>query len=262
MTPRQLTVCFAASLALSACATRPPASDKDATEEYEQTNDPLEPTNRALYNFSDKLDKYTLKPVSEGYTAVVPSPVRNGLHNAFGNLSTPVTLVDDITQGNGKRAAATFWRFAINTTLGGLGLVDVAKQLGVPAHDTDFGITLALWGVPSGPYLFLPFLGPSSPRAAVGYGADIAANPFTFAPRDHGLLTFNAARGAVSAVDERARFAGDLDHIKAGALDPYATFRSLYRQNLESQIKAAQEDRTGVTVPGGGQPGNPAPAKP
>jgi len=114
---------FTAVMALSACATRPPATDRDATAEYEQTNDPLEPTNRFFYDVNDKLDRYTLKPAAEAYVYVVPAPVRTGVHNVLTNLSSPVLLVDDASQGNPRRAGDTFMRFVINSTAGGLGIL-------------------------------------------------------------------------------------------------------------------------------------------
>ncbi len=234
---------FAAALALSACATRPPASDAAATADFEQTNDPLEPTNRFFYRVNNTLDTYTLKPAAQAYVYVVPAPVRTGVHNVLSNLSSPVLLADDVSQANPRRAGDTFMRFIINSTAGGLGVFDVASGWGYPSHDTNFGITLALWGVPAGPYLYLPLLGPSSPRAATGFGVDIALDPFTYVPRGYGLLTLNWARYGLGLLDARSRFASDLDHIKATALDPYATFRSLYRQNLDSQIEAARHDK-------------------
>jgi len=230
----------AGALSLSACATKPPATDADATQEYEQTNDPLEPTNRFFYRVNDTLDRTTLKPLAEGYVFVVPSPVRTGVHNVLANLSSPVLFADDVSQANPSHAGDTFMRFVINSTAGGAGIFDVAKSLGYPAHDTNFGITLGLWGVPSGPYLYLPFIGPSSPRAILGRGADTVIDPFTWVPRGYGLLTLNWARYGVGVVDTRADYLSDIEHVKASALDPYATFRSLYRQNIQSQVDAAK----------------------
>jgi phospholipid-binding lipoprotein MlaA len=231
----------AGGLALAGCATRPPASDADAVQEYEQTNDPLEPTNRFFYRVNDSLDRYTLKPLAQGYVFVVPMPVRTGVHNVLANLSSPVLFADDVSQANSRHAGDTFMRFVINSTAGVAGVFDVAKGFGYPAHETNFGVTLALWGVPAGPYLYLPFLGPSSPRAVLGRGADTALDPFTWVPRGYGLLTLNWARYGVGVVDTRAAYLSDIDHVKASALDPYATFRSLYRQNVNSQVEAAKQ---------------------
>ena len=240
MRPIAFAILFGLPLALAACATKPPASDADAVAEYEQTNDPLEPTNRVLYKVNDTLDRYALKPVAQSYVYVVPTPVRTGLHNVLANLSSPVLFTNDVAQGKPRRAGDTFMRFLINSTAGGLGIFDVAKSLGYKDHDTGFGVTLGLWGVPSGPYLYLPFLGPSSPRGAAGFALDTAVDPFTYVPHGYGLKTLNWARFGATAIDTRASLLGDLDKIQASALDPYASIRSLYRQHVQSQVDAAQ----------------------
>ncbi len=229
-------------LLLGACATKPPASDADATAEYEQTNDPLEPTNRFFYRVDDTLDTYTLKPVAQAYVAVVPTPVRSGVHNFLANLTTPTVLVNDVAEARPRRAGTTFMRFVINSTAGVLGVFDVAKGLGYPAHDSGFNQTLGVWGVGPGPFLYLPVIGPSSPRAVTGFAVDQATDPFTYVPHGIYLRTFNWARYGLTTVDTRANLLTDLDHVKAGALDPYATIRSLYRQNTQSRIDAARAD--------------------
>ncbi len=232
-----------AALGVSGCATKPPASDTEATADFNQTNDPYEPANRFSYRVSDAIDRYSFKPVAQGYVYVVPAPVRTGVHNVLANLSSPVLFADDVSQANPRFAGDTFMRFLINSTAGGLGVFDVASGWGYPAHTTSFAVTLALWGVPSGPYLYLPLLGPSSPRDATGFGIDSALDPFSYVPHGYGLKTFNWARYGVALVDVRSRHLSDLDAVKKGALDPYATFRSLYRQNLDSQIEASRHDK-------------------
>jgi phospholipid-binding lipoprotein MlaA len=227
-------------LALSACAG---TSSTPATGDADDVNDPYESTNRFFYRVDDTLVRYTIKPVSQGYVAVVPTPVRNGLHNVLTNLSSPVLFTNDVAQANPKHAGDTFMRFIINSTAGGLGVFDVASGWGFPAHQTNFGVTLGLWGVPSGPYLYLPILGPSSPRGVAGTALDAAVDPFTYVPHGYGLLTLNWARYGLGVVDTYSRVSGDLDHVKAGALDPYATFRSLYRQHVQSQIDEARASR-------------------
>jgi phospholipid-binding lipoprotein MlaA len=228
------------ALALGGCATKPPASDPDAVADYEQTNDPMEPTNRVFYKIDDALDTYTLKPIAQGYVYITPEPVRNGIHNLLSNLSSPVLFANDVAQAHPRHAGDTFMRFLINSTIGVAGVFDVAKSIGYKAHDTDFGVTLGVWGVGEGPYLYLPFLGPNSPRSAVGYGADLALDPFTWVPHGHELKTMNWARFGMTAIDTRSRLLGDVDKIKATALDPYASIRSLYRQHVQSQVEAAK----------------------
>jgi phospholipid-binding lipoprotein MlaA len=164
------------------------------------------------------------------------------VHNVLANLNTPVVLANDMLEGNPRRAGDTLMRGLINTTIGLVGIFDVATAMGYPAHSADFGITLAVWGMPAGPYLYLPVLGPSSPRDVLGFGGDYALDPFTWFGKGYAMQDFGFARTGLSAVDTRARFLSDLDKIKSQALDPYATLRSLYRQHRESQIRAARKD--------------------
>jgi phospholipid-binding lipoprotein MlaA len=233
---------------LAACASKPPPSDPEALAEYEETNDPLEPTNRVFYSINNALDTYFLAPVARGYRYITPEPVRNGVHNVLGNLSTPVLLANDMMQGKPRRAGDTTMRFVINSTAGVAGFFDFASDWGYPAHDTDFGVTLALWGLPAGPFLFLPVIGPSGPRDAVGFGVNIVLDPFTWVGQGAAVTALNWSRFAVSAVDARERVLDAVDQIKKTALDPYATFRSLYRQHREAQIQETRDDRR-MTVP-------------
>lgn len=236
--------------ALSACATPPPADDPDAVADFKATNDPLEPTNRVFYAINNGLDTVILKPAAQVYRFAVPEPVRNGVHNVLGNISTPVVLVNDMLQGKPRRAGDTFMRFIINTTAGVLGVFDVAKGWGYQRHDADFGLTLANWGVPEGPFLYLPVLGPSDPRDAAGFGIDIAIDPFTWVggAHDPGWKAFNWSRFGLNAIDTRERLLDSIEQIKKTALDPYATFRSLYRQHRAAQLKELQDDNR-HTVP-------------
>jgi phospholipid-binding lipoprotein MlaA len=233
-------------LLLAGCAT--PPKDPDELADFKQTNDPLEPTNRVFYAINNGLDTAILKPASEAYVFVVPEALRTGLHNILGNLGTPVQLSNDMLEGKPRRAGDTTMRFLINTTVGVLGFFDVAKGWGYPDHDADFGMTLANWGVGEGPYLYFPVLGPTDPRDFAGFGVDIAANPFTWVGNGAVVEGLNYGRWFVGALDARSRLANDIDNIKKTALDPYATFRSLYRQHRESQIEDMENDNR-ATVP-------------
>jgi phospholipid-binding lipoprotein MlaA len=243
-----LAVVAVAMLSLGGCATKPPASDPDALAEYNETNDPLEPTNRVFYAINNGLDTVILKPVAQAYRYVVPQPVRTGIHNVLVNLGTPVTLGNDILQAKPRRAGDTLMRFVINSTVGVAGIFDVADKWGYPAHDADFGITMALWGMPAGPFLFLPVLGPSDPRDAVGFGVDLAGDPFTWVGKGAIVTGLKWSKTVIGAVDARERVLDALDEIKKTALDPYATFRSLYRQHRESQISDTRNDNR-ATIP-------------
>lgn len=232
---------------LTACATKPPASDPEAVAEYKENNDPLEPTNRVFYAVNNGLDTVILRPVAVAYR-YIPEVVRTPLGNVLSNIGAPVIFANDVLQTKPRRAGTTMMRFLINSTVGVGGIFDIAADWGYPAHDNDFGITLALWGMPDGPFLFLPVLGPSNPRDATGFGADIAMDPFTWPSNGGGINTFRWARGGASAVNSRAQVLDATDSIKKTSLDPYATFRSLYQQHRQSTIDDMREDET-PTVP-------------
>ena len=233
---------------LAGCATRPPATDAEATQEFRENNDPYEPANRVGFAISDGVDTYFLAPVARAYRYAVPGAIRRPVHNVLQNMTTPVLFINDVIQTKPRRAGDTFMRFVINTTAGVGGLFDFASEVGYPVHDNDFGTTLALWGVPEGPFLFLPLLGPSNPRDATGFGVDLLFDPLTYTPSGHGLRTLGAARIGVGIVDTRERLLDEIDSIKKTALDPYATFRSLYRQNRESTIEQVRTENR-LTTP-------------
>lgn len=241
----------ALALGIGGCASKSPATGADSADAgsgEEDVNDPYENTNRFFYDVNDKIDRYSLKPAAQAYVFITPLPVRTGIHNFLSNLSTPALFANDVAQAKPRRAGDTFMRFVINSTVGVVGVFDVAKSVGYKAHDTDFGVTLALWGVPSGPFLYLPILGPSSPRGVTGFAVDQAIDPFNYVPRGYGLITFNWARFGMGAIDTRASLLTDLDKVKQNALDPYATFRSLYRQHVASQVEESR-NATAVTPP-------------
>ena len=244
----RLLTAAALTLVLAACATRPPASDTAAVEEFNQNNDPFEPANRVGFAINDGLDTYLLAPVARAYVYAVPGVIRRPLHNILQNMTTPVLFINDVAQTKPRRAGDTFMRFVINTTVGVGGVFDIASDWGYPYHGNDFGRTLALWGVPEGPFLFIPLIGPSNPRDATGYGVDIALDPLTYLPSGHGRRTLQYSRTALSIVDGRAGVLNEVDSIKKTALDPYATFRSLFRQNRESAIQQLRDDDR-ATVP-------------
>jgi phospholipid-binding lipoprotein MlaA len=173
------------------------------------------------------------------------------VHNVLSNIGSPIQLANDVLEGKPRRAGDTTMRFLINTTAGVLGIFDPATKWGYPNHDSDFGMTLASWGVPEGPFLFLPVLGPSDPRDAAGFGVDIALDPFTWigtGPNHPGWKAFGWSRYGLNAIDSRERVLDALDQIKKTALDPYATFRSLYRQHRHAQIEEMRNDNR-TTVP-------------
>jgi phospholipid-binding lipoprotein MlaA len=233
---------------LGGCATPPPADDQEAVADFEETKDPLEPTNRAIYAFNNGLDTVIMRPGAKAYRFLVPGPIRGGIHNVLSNLGTPVQLGNDMLEGKPRRAGDTTMRFLVNTTVGVLGIFDVAKNWGYQDHDADFGMTLALWGLPDGPFLFLPVFGPSDPRDAIGLGVNAAMDPFTWVGQGTAVRAFDWSRFAMNGLDQRERHLDDIDSVKKTALDPYATFRSLYRQHRLAQIEDVRNDKR-ATVP-------------
>ena len=225
-------------LAASGCATRPPADDPEAVAEFRQNNDPAEPFNRTMYDVHQAIDTTVLRPVAKGYRAVVPQPVRTGIRNFLGNLRTPVILVNDMLQGEPRRAGDTLGRFVVNTTVGIGGIFDVAgNSLGVRGHSEDFGQTFAVWGLPEGPYVFVPILGPSNPRDLGGWVADIAADPFSWFGQGVAVNALTGARAGTIVVDTRESLIEPLDDLQRSSLDPYAVLRSVYRQRRQVEIE-------------------------
>jgi len=224
-----------ALLALVGCATVPPASDPEALAEFRETNDPLEPMNRAVYVFNDGADTLLLRPAGEAYRVLVPPPIRTRVGNVLANLNEPLTLINDFLQGSPDRAEITLSRFLINSTFGLAGLFDVATDWGYPHHTEDFGQTLAVWGTGEGPYLMLPLLGPSNPRDLTGRVVDWFADPWGYVVKGGGRDALTA-RTAIETVDTREKLIEPIDTIRREALDPYATVRSLYRQRRNAEI--------------------------
>lgn len=249
---------------LSGCATPPPKSDPDALADYKATNDPFEPTNRVFYSINDGLLTYVLTPVARGYNYVLPQPVRTGIHNVLNNLGSPVQFANDVLETKPRRAGDTFVRFLVNSTVEIGGVFDVAKSIGYPDHSADGGLTLAVWGIPAGPYLYLPLFGPSGVRDGIGRGVDSAVNPYTWVTFN-GVNHMNAISTGLSAVDAVAPHIDDLKKLNEEALDPYATQRSLYRQLQQSRLKSVEDDKRATVpdwYPDPGATGGPKPATP
>ena len=242
--------------ALAGCAAKP--ADPDALAAARENNDPYEGINRKLFGVYHAVDTHAIRPVAVAYRDTVPSPVRGSLHNVLTNIANPVQFCNDVLQGNPRRAGDTFVRTVLNTTVGLGGFLDVATGLGYPDHSNDFGLTLALWGVPSGPFLFVPLLGPTDVRDGIGYGASTVFNPLTYASfGGSNALGFSVL--GVGALDARSRALTDTDSIERSSLDPYATYRSLFQQHRAAQVTAAGTDTPG-TVPNWYSDAEPAPS--
>lgn len=213
-----------ACILLAGCASVPP----DYTT---QTKDPWEKMNRAVYSFNDKLDKDVARPVATAYVRAVPEPARNRFHDFISNLGEPVNIVNAALQGKFKQSLQDTGRFLVNSTIGLFGFFDVAVHIGLPHQEEDLGETLAHWGVPSGPYLVIPVLGPSTVRDAGSLYVDVAANPTLkyMGPRYRNALTL------LYGIDTRAGLMqanGSLD----SAYDPYTFMRDAYIQNRRYKI--------------------------
>ncbi|MDQ7014827.1 MAG: VacJ family lipoprotein [Gammaproteobacteria bacterium] len=200
-----------------------------------QENDPWESYNRSMYHFNDGLDRSLIKPIAKSYQFILPSFVQTGVSNFFGNLDDFIVIINDILQLKGRQGLQDGVRVLTNSSLGLLGLIDVASALGLEKHNEDFGQTLGLWGVPSGPYFVLPLFGPSSVRDSVGIYADSLINPlYTNIATEYGNATM---WGAVSLnlVNIRARLLKTSSILDTASLDSYAYSREAYlhrRQNL------------------------------
>lgn len=221
-------------LALAACASKPT-----------EPNDPLEGMNRAFFSFNQELDDRAALPAATFYVSAVPGSIRTGIHNFLSNINLPITFANDILQLEFTRAGYTVERFGLNTTVGILGLMDVASERGIPYHTEDFGQTLGYYGLPGGPYLVLPLLGSTQPRDLSGRFVDHYFNAFGYLAWD-GKVYYSLFQSALSTVDSRSRNIDTLRNIERQSIDMYATIRSLYLQNRENQVRNGEIDTTNL----------------
>lgn len=194
--------------------------------------DPWESMNRSVYSFNDALDNVAIKPAAKAYTAVLPSPVRTGIHNFFGNLSDVWTLANTALQLKGEATAETFMRISVNTVLGLGGVLDVASEMGLQKRKEDFGQTLGYWGVQPGPYVVLPIWGPSTLRDALSTPFDLQGDPVQqFQDRSS-----REVLAVTRVLDVRSTLLDSLDVIKSAALDPYTFVRDAYLQKRQNDV--------------------------
>jgi phospholipid-binding lipoprotein MlaA len=198
--------------------------------------DPWEKFNRFAYAVEGALDRAIFHPASLLFKNIAPGEIGHGIHNLIVNLSEPNAFVNDVLQGRFKRAAVPAGRFVTNSTIGFLGLFDVATHLGMPHHDNEFGVTLGRYGVGPGPYMFVPLVGPTTVRDLIGSGVDALIDPIHWASYAN-RPEVSTARALVGGLDERVRTEGQLNALLSDAADPYATLRSVYLQNKEGEIR-------------------------
>jgi phospholipid-binding lipoprotein MlaA len=246
---------------LFGCAT--PPTDPAALAAFEQTDDPLEPANRKILEANMVLDTILFRPVAKVYVTILPEDARDALKRLLDNLKEPVLAVNNVLQWRPESAGIGVGRFGINSTVGVLGLFDVAKTWGLERQPADFGQTLYVWGFRSGPYLMLPVFGPSNVRDAIGMGVDAYIDPFDYLATKEHLDQLQIARYVLDGVDQRARVLDVLDDLQKNSLDFYAELRSLSQQQREGEVtrgKALETTPNFYTDPGKPAASAPAPA--
>ena len=235
-----ISLCVLLTLSAAGCATGP----------YAHPQDPLEPMNRKIYAFNESVDEAVAKPVAKAYRAAVPSPVRTGVSNFFGNLGDLWSSGNALLQLKGEEAATDFMRFVVNTTFGFYGVLDIASEMRMQRTEHTLGETLGVWGVPSGPYLMLPLMGPSTVRnttAAIASSgmvdSDQQINPLHWSEGGTPSAALNIEHdltrtelGLLGAVNQRAKLLGATDALGGLALDPYAFVRDAYLQREAHKI--------------------------
>lgn len=236
---------------LQGCATGPNANPAD----------PLEPLNRTVFQFNDRLDRAIIKPVAVAYENVTPELVRTGVTNFFGNISDVWSVVNNVLQAKPQAAIESFFRVTTNTLWGLGGIFDVASDMKIPKHSENFGQTLGHWGVASGPYLVLPVFGPSNVRDSFGRlvdsQGDLVTQNVNHVPVRNSLV-------GLRLVNLRASLLGIDDFLEQASLDKYTFARDIYMQRHRSSraVEAEPEERYDLpeVVPGAEQPAAPAPA--
>ena len=229
-------------------SSEPPLEDDLLLEEewlYEEESDPLEVPNRAIFTFNEGVYKWLLDPVADAYGFVVPTPVRTSIRQFFSNLREPANFVNEVIQLSPQRAGATGARFLVNTTVGIGGLFDPAARIGLERKRTDFGQTLALYGVPDGPYLVVPLMGPANLRDAVGNVVDALLRPDVWFLATGPQLVFVTSDGITGYESNRLH----LEELRASSLDFYAALRNAYRMDRAAQIEALRDGARAARKP-------------
>jgi phospholipid-binding lipoprotein MlaA len=230
---RALILVLTAAIGLSGCASL-------SMSPIEATDDPYESVNRKVHGFNKALDKNFIRPVSTGYTAVVPPEFQVLVSNFSNNFSLPASVLNKLLQGDIPDAASNAARFAVNSTLGLAGLFDPSVSFGLPAQQTDFGETLHVWNAPQGDYLELPVLGPSTERAALGLLVDLFTNPLGYQLNSEQRVYRNGA-SAASILGLRSQYGSTIDAMLHGSADSYTQSRLIYLQNRNFTLGGSDE---------------------
>jgi phospholipid-binding lipoprotein MlaA len=209
-------------------------AEPDKTGVEEGLPDPLEPWNRLVFTFNDRLYFWVMKPVSKGYNAVVPEGVRSSVRNFFHNLTMPVRFVSSLLQGKIRSATVELCSFSVNTTIGAAGLFDVAREhFHMESTEKDLGLTLGFYGLGDGFYIIWPFLGPSSLRDTVGMVGDGFLTPVNYVGTTEEVL----AVSSYEYVNDVSLHVGEYEDLKESAIEPYVALRNAYFQHRQSQIR-------------------------
>lgn len=218
----------AASMLAAGCADLPPGAGENPV-------DPYEGFNRNVYAFNDALDRAVLKPVAKGYRSITPDPVERGVSRMVDNLFVPSHALNNTLQGKVDDGIGSAFRFLVNSTFGLAGAFDVASWIGLEEKPEDFGQTLGVWGVPSGPYLMLPFIGPSSARDVWRYPEEFATSPITYITWNEDWWIGWSATG-VMAIDARARLL-EYEDLRKNTVDEYVAIRDAYLARREKLVR-------------------------
>ncbi|MDG1708571.1 MAG: VacJ family lipoprotein [Emcibacteraceae bacterium] len=240
--PIAIAFLMCAFLLTASCAKRPPANDIDATFAYEEANDPFEPLNRKTFAVNMFFDETVVEPTARLYRMWGPPDLRDGISNFVTNWREPVTFVNDVLQAEPKRAQNSFSRFLINSTFGLLGLFDTASKWGIEGHNEDFGETFAVWGLPEGPFIVLPLLGPSNARDLSGFVVDFFYDPVSLWLAHENWTYVRYGRLAMRGLIYREENLETLDDLSKSSTDFYATIRSSYRQLRQYDINNGNLD--------------------
>ncbi len=219
-------------------------SDEEIELESDEVYDPLEKINRKMFNFNEFIDQYFIEHLARGYRNYVPKPARKSVRNFIDNLALPFTTINSLLQGKMDNSMASFGTFLINTTLGIGGLFDVAKHKGVKYEKEDFGQTFGKYGFKSGPYLFLPFFGPTNLRDLTGISTTLLIDPLGFnisgiGEKEQFLGNNNIliSEKVIFTIDVREGLLDTIDNIRQDSFDPYSTIRSAYAQRRNFLIE-------------------------
>jgi len=238
------------SLMISVSASAQPQPNTNAEYKSQEVSDPIEPVNRFVFGFNDFLDRILIEPVAKGYNHVLPQMVRDSVQSFMRNLKSPIVVGNDLLQGKIGDAGVATARFVINSTIGIVGLADVASTKGLKYKDADFGETLATWGVGSGFYIVIPILGPSSLRDGVGTFTDSYVDPVRLYAYNTDRMWIYYTREGIQGLDDRSRLIKPIDDMRANSLDYYAAARSAWTQHRSAFIRGESADDTGAGAAG------------